>query len=265
MVVGSRYQWLEADPDPYQFAADYLADVDSLHSGDALSLFDAVASGAPDGSLHLVLMSGMTDAAELLASRRDDFTRIVASVTMMSGAEVRRGHLIPTHTANNDFDFDAAAWLYAALQQARVPMTVLTRDAAYAAAMPRSFYDMLPDHAVSGRLAAVQHRAMDQFWQQCNLPKDHPARTLPWGPEGNPRTGTAVRDASRGAEREDRRVGLGCRGGRSSRRAGLPWGLRGASEPSVGRCCSCERDRLNRSSVRATRALRPGGARDPAG
>lgn len=133
-------------------------------------------------------MSGFTDAAEWLFHQPTLFKAKVGSVTLMGGVTAG-DHPSPDHTANNDFDFDAASWLYQALSIEQIPTIVLTRNAAYAAAVPRSFYDRLAEtgHPAATRMATVQNRSMEQFWQQCNLPKNHPDRTLPWGPPQNPR------------------------------------------------------------------------------
>lgn len=189
VAVGTDCQWVDREDDPYQFAAPYLAPAASL-TLNGESLFLSEARSAPDHSLHLVLMSGFTDAAGWLYDHPDLFRQKVASVTMMSGVSSPEARLRPDRTANNDFDFPAAAWLYACLHKDGIPTTVLTRDAAYAAAVPRSFYDDLAasGHPVAQRLVAVQHRTMTQFWKQCNLPKDDPERQLPWGPLDNPRT-----------------------------------------------------------------------------
>ena len=53
------------------------------------------------------------------------------------------GYMLPDKAQNNTFDFDAAQKLYRTLQEEGVPMTVVTRWAAYAAKLPLSIYDLM--------------------------------------------------------------------------------------------------------------------------
>ncbi|KAJ1636514.1 Inosine/uridine-preferring nucleoside hydrolase domain-containing protein [Pavlovales sp. CCMP2436] len=53
------------------------------------------------------------------------------------------GELLPDTAHNNAFDAKAAAFLYAAVQHATIPLTVVSRFAAYAAPVRREIYDHL--------------------------------------------------------------------------------------------------------------------------
>jgi hypothetical protein len=177
----------DKQPKPYELTASYMPAEQAIRATGS-DLFCNLITRHAETGIDLVLMSGLTDAAALLRAHREAFRRNVNTVTLMSGVEARRNgqqRLVPDHTANNDFDYGSAKWLYEQMQQLRIPLTIVTRNAAKAAAFPASFYEDLADtgHPVGIRLATIQAQAIQSLWEQC-----HVARERPWGPANNPRT-----------------------------------------------------------------------------
>jgi hypothetical protein len=69
--------------------------------------------------------------------------------------------LLPDTAHNNAFDAKAAAFLYAAVQHATIPLTVVSRFAAYAAPVRREIYDHLAQSGapIGWRLRKVSRTA----------------------------------------------------------------------------------------------------------
>ena len=134
----------------YEFDVDYLADESTVESVSGVQLVANSLESCSDQSVALVLLSGLTDAWLVLHDHRDLFKQKVSRVVIMGGVEVEgekgqeivkrdeRGFMIPDKAQNNTFDFDAAQKLYRTLQEEGVPMTVVTRWAAYAAKSRRA-------------------------------------------------------------------------------------------------------------------------------
>lgn len=190
VAVGTSCGWVDPGLNEYEFDVPYMADPSDV-ALPGLDLYRDVARSIGDGCLHLILMSGFTDALGMFEDDPALFVRKVGSVTLMSGVESVDGQafLVPDHTANNDFDYPSAVKLFRELQSHRVPMTIVTRDAAYAAKVPKTFYDDLAatGHPVGVRLKRAQQASIQALWVQANLPEGHPDRSLPWGPAGAPR------------------------------------------------------------------------------
>ncbi|KAH8062161.1 hypothetical protein JL720_13269 [Aureococcus anophagefferens] len=86
----------------------------------------------------------------------------------MGGVAPSAAGLVPDTAANNAFDEAASAALYADLQKLKVPMVVVTREAAYACPVPRRVYD---DIAATGspigvRLQAAQRTSITALWRR---------------------------------------------------------------------------------------------------
>lgn len=174
----------------YQFAVGYLWPEDHPRLEDGSNLITRTLKEAPDKGLVLLLISGMTDAAEALARDPDLFTAKVRRVVIMGGVETnenqvlldRCGFLKADPTAqNNKFDLDSAKFLYRSLQMFRIPMTIVTRHAATAARVPRSMYDRMADtgHAVGKRLQTAQKKAIQELWERTHMALNNPNRRLP--------------------------------------------------------------------------------------
>ena len=148
-------------------AAGYIAGADAAVE-DGQALLARVFGAARDGSLTLLCISALTDAREFLARNEDLFLRKIREVVIMGGVAPSAAGLVPDTAANNAFDEAASAALYAALQDLRVPMVVVTREAAYACPVPRRVYD---DIAATGspigvRLQAAQRTSITALWRR---------------------------------------------------------------------------------------------------
>ncbi|MBZ0187598.1 MAG: hypothetical protein K8F91_15225, partial [Candidatus Obscuribacterales bacterium] len=162
----------------------YLAAPEDLHSGPELIV--ASLAGACDKSVILLLISGLTDAADLLRNHSELVRQKVALVAIMGGVEQKddqvvldnESYMIPDSAANNKFDMDAAVYVYRRFQELGVPLTILTREAAYAAPVRRDLYDRMAatGHPVGVKLRNSQQYAIQDLWIRANLTGDDPRR-----------------------------------------------------------------------------------------
>ncbi len=197
----------------HEFAkVTYMADESELEDGRELLV--RTLQSAEDGSITLVLISGMTDIAAILREHADLVKAKVESIAIMGGVEVEKetnkvvidkdGFMVPDSAANNKFDMDSAIYTYRRIQELGIPMVILTRAAAYACKVPRSFYDELAatGHPVGIKLRDSQQGSIESLWQRACLPPGDEGRAkLPdrcdkvWfcntfcGGEGKDRTG----------------------------------------------------------------------------
>lgn len=137
----------------HETEAPYMNNNCSIVSGQFL--FQRTMNESNDHSLILVLNSGLTDAALAMMNMTDLFLQKVAGVTIMGGVvadgnEVALddvGFMMPQigkfGAVNNNFDEASALFVYRFCQENGIPMTILMRDAAYAAQMPFSLYDRM--------------------------------------------------------------------------------------------------------------------------
>lgn len=86
--------------------------------------------------------------------------------------------MTPDSASNNNFDPEAALFLYRRLQELGLPMTILSRQAAYSVKVPRHAYDCMAatGHPVGAKLAHVQRVLADDFWRKCNMTPGDPRR-----------------------------------------------------------------------------------------
>ena len=165
----------------HEFAkVTYMADVSELEDGRELLV--RTFKEAEDASLTLVLISGMTDIAAILREHGDLVKAKVESVAIMGGVEVEKGtnnvvidkdgFMVPDSAANNKFDMDSAIYTYRRIQELGIKMVILTRAAAYACKVPRSFYDELAatGHPVGIKLRDSQQGSIESLWQRACLP-----------------------------------------------------------------------------------------------
>lgn len=158
----------------------YLAGASRLENG--TKLLRTVLERADDRSLVWLLIAGMTDAADLLRNHETQFRTKTSRVVLMGGVQQvdneicldESGYMVPDSAQNNEFDRDAAAFLYVRLQELGIPMTVVTREAAYAMRVPRSFYDELATttHPVGIKLRNSQRKLIEALWRRANYPAD---------------------------------------------------------------------------------------------
>jgi hypothetical protein len=162
----------------------YLAPPEEIMDGNFLLVSALYA--AEDKSLTLLLVSGLTDAANVLRQYEDLFLRKVRQVVIMGGVIQccdavqldEDGFMTPDSASNNNFDPEAAAFLYRRLQELGLPMTILSRQAAYSVKVARAAYDRMAasGHPVGAKLAHVQRVLADDFWRKCNLQPGDPRR-----------------------------------------------------------------------------------------
>lgn len=164
----------------------YLADASEVEEGAALIL--RTLKEADDHSLTFVLISGLTDIAAILREHSDLVKQKLRSVAIMGGVTLvsgtdevfinPEGFFEPDSAANNAFDMESAKFVYCRFQELAVPMVILTRFAAGACQVPRSFYDDLAatGHPVGVKLRRSQQVSIESLWKRANLPADDLAR-----------------------------------------------------------------------------------------
>lgn len=162
----------------------YMADDSEVEDGPSLLIRQL--EGAEDQSITLILISGMTDVAALLRSHPELVSSKVKYVAIMGGIIQENdspklcaeGFLQPDDAANNKFDMESAKYTYRRIQELNIPMVILTREAAYACQVPRSFYDELADtgHEVGIKLRDTQQGSLEALWKRCCLPAGDAAR-----------------------------------------------------------------------------------------
>jgi len=185
--VGIGTQCMQPDDDglDYQFAVTYMASEDTVHDGK--TLLRRTLEGAMPGQIVLVLLSGLTDAYEILREEPALFASRIRRVVFMGGVAAKgdnvkidaNGRFHPDPTAQNvKFDTGSAEFLYKQLQLLGIPMTVLTRHAASVAKVPRSAYDEMAatGHPVGIRVRDAQKIAIEKLWHRANLPDNDPRR-----------------------------------------------------------------------------------------
>ncbi|MBY0552239.1 MAG: hypothetical protein K2W95_33475 [Candidatus Obscuribacterales bacterium] len=139
-----------------------------------------------DGSAIILLISGLTDTANLLREHADLVKQKAAVIAIMGGVEQKDnqvtldadGYMVPDSAANNKFDMDAAKYVYRRFQELGIPMVILTREAAYAAPVPRDLYDRMAatGHPVGVKLRDTQKTAIQDVWFRANLAADDERR-----------------------------------------------------------------------------------------
>lgn len=186
--VGAGTACTQPDDDglAYQWQVGYLSSEEAVLNGKELLL--RTLERAMPGQIVLVLLSGLTDACEILREEPALFASRVRRVAFMGGVETdgnrvkihADGRFRPDMTAQNvKFDGDSAKILYKQLQLMGIPMTVLTRHAASAAKVPRSIYDEMAatGHPVGIRLRDAQKEAIEHVWRRANLPDGDAGRS----------------------------------------------------------------------------------------
>ncbi len=183
--IGSNCLQPEDDGLKYQFAVTYLAEQRTFEHGKNL-IERALREARPKGVV-LLLISGLTDAANALAHDHELFTEKVRRVVIMGGVQAKdhrpvldeNGYFLPDLTAqNHTFDLDATKFLYRGLQMLGIPMTVVSRHPAVAAKVPRSVYDDMADtgHVIGKRLRDAQMLAIEHLWKRACMPAGAPER-----------------------------------------------------------------------------------------
>lgn len=156
-----------------------------LHRGanppvDAQVAMPLVLAAAPDKSVTVLIIAGMTDAAELLRYNEAFFVQKVREVVIMGGVRCQGnrvalndyGFLVPDTASNNMFDLEAATFVYSRLQHLHIPLVIVSREAAYACKIPRRHYEALAStgHPVGIKLRLFHKRILDALWRRSNYP-----------------------------------------------------------------------------------------------
>ena len=137
---------------------------------DALAMMKDELERMPDHSVVFLINAGMADVAAILQSAPELTQRKLAKVVVMGGVESQldaRGFLIADKRAyNNSTHQPSADYLYARVQELRVPLVVVTKEAAYSTAVPRSFFDSLAatQHPVGVYLKSQQKQSLHNLW-----------------------------------------------------------------------------------------------------
>ena len=151
-------------------------------------LMTRVLGGEPDGSVTLLVVASIRDAAYFLRDHEPLFLRKVREVVIMGGVvdtpdgAAAHAPLKPDSSHNNEFDPSAARFFYRRCQELGVRLLVLSRFVAYACSVPRGIYDEM---AASGspigvHLQAVQAASIEKLWRRaCSPPGSALRASLP--------------------------------------------------------------------------------------
>ncbi|MEQ6348064.1 type III secretion system effector XopQ [Ralstonia pseudosolanacearum] len=118
----------------------------------------------------LVVIAGMTDPCALVTAEPGLVKQKVGRVVIMGGVRPDKdedGYVQPDDRAyNNTTDFAAACRFYRRVQELGIPLRIVTREAAYRAAVPRTFYEDMAQsgHVVGQYLKDVQKHALNTLW-----------------------------------------------------------------------------------------------------
>jgi len=211
--VGIGSNMISSTAGEYEFNVPYMSNLEDCREN-GVNMFVEILQGLDrDTKVTLVCLSGLADAWQLLKEHRELFRSKIGRVVIMGGVEVvdndvkfdEQGYMMPDKAQNNTFDFSAAQELYREVQKECIPLTIVSRWAAYAAKLPFSLYDAMADtgHPVGTRLHESQAHSLEHLWVRACLPQDDPKRGgLPgrcdkaWfckvflGGKGNDRDGT---------------------------------------------------------------------------
>lgn len=174
-----------ADAHEYEMNVPYLSDVEAIEGRE---LMLQILDDAPSESVTLILNSGMTDMAQLIEADPSAVLNKVRRVAIMGGVgvknsaiELRAGKMYPDDSANNMFDYPASEYVYEWLQTERVPMSILSRYAAYACKFDLSFYQELANTGMIGTSIYERHKpSMESVWSAaCSPPASEGRGSLP--------------------------------------------------------------------------------------
>ncbi len=153
---------------------------------DGLALLKRELEKVPDQSAILLVNAGMADIAALLRDAPDLVTRKVARVVIMGGVEPRldsRGFVVADKRAyNNSTHQPSAGYTCLRLQELGLPLVILNKEATYAAAVPRSFYDGIAatGHPVGVYLKEQQKQSLKHLWEGIQHGTLPPALNSAW-------------------------------------------------------------------------------------
>ncbi len=174
VTVGSDYA---IKPEQAKDHAKFLAQGEVLHvelkpeasnEDSVAALRESLAQAAAPATL--VVIAGMTDPCALVTADPGLVKQKVGRVVIMGGVRPDKdedGYVQPDDRAyNNTTDFAAACRFYRRVQELDIPLRIVTREAAYRAAVPRTFYEDMAQsgHVVGQYLKDVQKHALNTLW-----------------------------------------------------------------------------------------------------
>jgi inosine-uridine nucleoside N-ribohydrolase len=174
---------------PYETNIPYLAERYKLVSN-GKRLMVSKLMNCPDKSVTLILQSALTDAEALFVLYPNLTSAKIKNVVIMGGVETigdevklnDKGMMVPNNANNNSFDMLSANWLFSILQERNIPMTIVTREVAFAAQVPFSAYDEMEKtgNPVAMCLKNRQKPMVQNFWEASCSPAGSAIRgTLP--------------------------------------------------------------------------------------
>jgi inosine-uridine nucleoside N-ribohydrolase len=127
--------------------------------------------GCADRSVTFLVIAGMSDAQDLLDASLVLVKQKIKQVAIMGGVSSEMdsdGFVQPDDRAyNNLTDFHACQNFYRGVQEAGIPLKVLSKEAAYQAAVSPGFYESIArtEHPVGQYLKNVQKSALQGLWE----------------------------------------------------------------------------------------------------
>lgn len=174
VAVGSRVN-NEVQHFPDETEMPFLAGEHEVEKDGRQSMIRTL-ENAGSGMVTWVLLSGVTDAAEIMRSHPLLCQAKLKKITWMSGTlpELDANGMIqldPT-AANNKFDWESAQFLCRRSQELGIPLVISTRHAAAQAKVPFSFYQELAatGHPGGIQISMGQGGALNRLWWACNEP-----------------------------------------------------------------------------------------------
>jgi len=155
-------------------------------STDGVALLESELTRVADRSVVLLVNAGMADLAALLRNAPELVKNKTAKVVIMGGVEPTVDELgfvdADRRAYNNTTHQPSADYVYARVQEFGIPLVVVAKEAAYAAAAPRGFYEGMAatGHPIGVYLRDQQKRSLQNLWsgiQQGHMP---PSLTTEW-------------------------------------------------------------------------------------
>jgi inosine-uridine nucleoside N-ribohydrolase len=172
--------------DHLEFSESPLGQPQGAVESDSLALLQTELARVPDRSAVLLVDAGMADLAALLRATPDLVRQKTARVVVMGGLDPGvddRGFVGADERAyNNATDQPAADYVYRRIQELGIPLSVVTKEAAYAAAAPRGFYDRMAatGHPIGIYLQDQQEASLANLWAGIRGGHLPPALTPKW-------------------------------------------------------------------------------------
>lgn len=155
-------------------------------AADGRALLESELARVSDRAAVLLVNAGMVDLAALLRDAPELVKTKTAEVVIMGGVDPQanaQGLVAADARAyNNTTHQPSADYVYQRVQELGIPLLVVTKEAAYAAAVPRGFYEGMAatGNPIGVYLRDQQKRALEHLWagiQQGDLPA---ALTTEW-------------------------------------------------------------------------------------